>query len=417
MTETSQRIRAVARVGAAAPDRDGTLLPRRRPGHLGPIHIMQLLLVEAALVVVVAAVGHGPVALGGAGGAALVLLTVALARRKGRWWLERRMMTYRYRQRQRTRPAGHRPDPRLTALRGLAPGLAVEDIAAPDGAQVGVARDDAGWYAVAAVSPTAAMRDEPNAGLPLDALLATLSEAGQPGVTLQVVTQTVPADGLAVDPGSPAGQSYRQLLGQFGAAPVALDRATWVAVRLDARSLAEAGADDVADVDQAPVLIAALIRRVSKALRRVGMPYQVLDTQGLLAALARSCDLEPYPENGQPAAFREDWATWHSRELAHRTFWLREWPPPAAAAALLAVLTTSQAALTSVALMVAADDEEDGPVDLRCLVRVAAPAGALDQVGRNLVRAAQQAHGELFAMDGEQGPAVYASAPSGGGPR
>src|SRR2546421_48369 len=178
MTETSQRIRAVARVGAAAPDRDGTLLPRRRPGHLGPIHIMQLLLGEAALVVVVAAVGHGPVALAGAGGAALVLLTGAVARRKGRWWLERRMMTYRYRQRQRTRPAGHRPDPRLTALRGLAPGLAVEDIAAPDGAQVGVARDDAGWYAVAAVSPTAAMRDEPNAGLPLDALLATLTEAG-----------------------------------------------------------------------------------------------------------------------------------------------------------------------------------------------------------------------------------------------
>jgi hypothetical protein len=72
--------------------------------------------------------------------------------------------------------------------------------------------------------------------------------------------------------------------------------------------------------------------------------------------------------------------------------------------------------LTSIALVLAREDEE-GPVDLRCLVRIAAPPAALTQVGRSLVRAAQQAGGGLFPMDGEQGPAAYASAPTGGGPR
>ena len=417
MTETSQRVRAVARVGAPAPARSGTgtLLPRRRPGYLGPVHVMQLLLVEAAVVAVAAALGRGPVVLAAAGGAALVLLAVALVRRDGRWWLERRLMARRYRQRRRSRP-GARPDPRLTALRQLSPGLAVENIAAPDGAQVGVGRDDAGWYAVAAVVPSAPMRDAPMAGLPLDALLTTLAEAGQPGAVLQLVTHTVPAPGLAVDPGSPASQSYRQLLGQFGNAPVTVDRATWLAVRLDAQALAEAGADDVTEVDQAASLVAALVRRVAKALRHVGVPYQVLDAEGLLAALARSADLAPPPETGQPVLPREEWAVWHSAQLAHRTYWLRDWPDLGEAGALLAMLTHTPAALTSIAVIVA-PEEDAGPVDLRCLIRVAAPAAALDQVGRTLTRTMEQARAKLFPLDGEQGPAAYATAPTGGGPR
>jgi type VII secretion protein EccE len=417
MTESPPRVRAVARVGAAAPVRAGraTLASRRRPGHLGPVHVMQLLLAEAAVVAVVATLGQPPVIAGTAAAAAVVLLAVALARRSGRWWLERRVMAWQYARRRRARAAGQRDDPRLAALRVLAPGLAVEDIGAPDGAQVGVARDDAGWFAVAAVVPSAPLRDDPTGGLPLDTLLGALTEAGQPGAVLQVVTHTVPAPGLAVDPGSPAGQSYRQLLGQFGGAPAPVDRATWVAVRLDAKALAEAGADDVAEVDQAPLLVAALLRRVAKSLRRVGVPHQVLDAPGLLAALARSCDLDP-AETGQPAMPREDWSQWSSARLAHRTYWLRDWPPLPEAGALLTALTGSPAALTSVSLVVAAEAEEE-PVDLRCLVRVAAPAAALAQACRALVRTAEQARAGLFALDGEQGPAAYASAPTGGGPR
>ena len=220
MTQPPQRVRAVARVGGSSGRPDApSLLPRRRPGHLGPVHIMQLVLVEAAVIAVVASFGHGLLLISTIAVVALLLLVATLARYGGRWWLERRLMTWQYRQRQR-RGGGPGPDPLVGALRQLSPGLVVEDVDAPDGAQVGVARDDAGWYAVAAVSPTAEMRDDPTSGVPLDLLVETLSEAGQPGVAVQVVLHTVPATGFSVDPGSPVGQSYRQLLTQSAANPI-----------------------------------------------------------------------------------------------------------------------------------------------------------------------------------------------------
>jgi type VII secretion protein EccE len=235
-------------------------------------------------------------------------------------------------------------------------------------------------------------------------------------VSLQVVWHTVPAPGLAIDAGAPAGQSYRQLLGQSGSAPIPLDRSTWITVRVDAKALAEAGADETTDVDRAPLLVVTLVRRVAKALRRVGLHYQILNAEGLLAALARSCDLEPAPETGQPTLPKEDWAVWHSSSLAHRSFWLRRWPPLGDAGALLAWLTSVPAALTSVSLVLAPDADED-TVDLRCLVRLAAPPEVLAPACRTLVRGVEKARGDLFPLDGEQGPAVYASAPTGGGPR
>ncbi len=418
MSQSPQRVRAVARVGATAPVRSGpaALFPRRRPGHLGPVHVMQLLLAEAAAVVVVGALGHSVVIVATAAAVATVILILTLARYRGRWWLERRLMTWQFRRRRRV-STGPGVDPRLAALRRLAPGLAIEDVDAPDGAQVGVARDDAGWYAVAAISPSAEMRDDPGPSVPLELLAETLADAGQPGMVLQIVLHTVPAPGLGVDPGAPASQSYRQLLGQSGAAPIPLDRATWVAVRADAKALAEAGAEDVTDLDRAPLLVVAMVRRVAKSLRRVGIPYQVLDAEGLTAALARSCDLQPAEEaGGQPAQPREDWGAWRSATLAHRSFWLRKWPPLRDAGALLAWLTTVPAAMTSVCLVLAPEPGEDA-VDVRCLVRLAAPPKALAQACLTLVRGVGQAHGHLFSLDGEQGPAAYASAPTGGGPR
>jgi type VII secretion protein EccE len=362
----------------------------------------------------VATLNRAPIVVGTAAVAAAILLLATLARHRGRWWLEQRLMTWQFRRR-RGIPARPGGDARLVALRRLAPGLAVGNVVAPDGAQVGVGRDDAGWYAVAAISPTAEMRDDPGPGVPLEPLLEALTDAGQPGVVLQVVLHTVPAPGLGVEAGAPASQSYRQLLGQSGSAPIPLNRATWVAVRVDAKALAEAGAEEVSDIDRTPLLMVSLVRRIAKVLRRVGIPCQVLDAEGLLAALARSCDLDPVNEAGQPAASREDWDSWHSAALAHRSFWLRRWPSPGEAGALLTWLTTVPAAMTNVCLILAPGGE--GEVDLRCLVRLAAPPAALAQASLALVRGVAKAHGDLFPLNGEQGPAVYASAPTGGGPR
>ena len=101
MTESPVHVRAVARVG----DQPGTtgsatLLPRRRPGHLGPVHVIQLLLAEIVIIAMLAAAGGGPVALAVTGVLGLAMLAVTLSRREGRWWLERQMMTWQYQYRQ-----------------------------------------------------------------------------------------------------------------------------------------------------------------------------------------------------------------------------------------------------------------------------------------------------------------------------
>jgi type VII secretion protein EccE len=411
MTESPVHIRATARVGADAPKHPGpaTLLPRRRPGHLGPLHVTQLLLAEAAIVAILVAFGRDPVVLVVAVLLGLLVLVVALGRRGGRWWLERRVMTWQFRRRRQARSPGTHKDPRLAALQWLAPGLAVEDLAAPDGSQIGVARDDSGWFAVAALAPSAAMRDDPRPPLPLDTLVTALADADQPGAVVQVVTHTVPAPAGQ----DASGQSYRELLQRYGPVAVPVDRATWIVVRLDARSLAEAGADLSGQGAQAPAVVAALLRRLVKALRRGAVPVQPLDREGLIDALARSCDLIA-ADPSTPVRPREEWDAWHSGRLAHRSYWVRGWPSVTQITALLDWLATAPAALTSVVVILAPQGDD---IDMRCLTRVAAAPEQLASVCDAVTRGARLAHAQLFELDGEQGPAVYASAPTGGGPR
>ncbi|MDG4772610.1 type VII secretion protein EccE [Solwaraspora sp. WMMD792] len=409
-----------ARVSAETPDASGPaiLLPRRRPGYLGPVHVMQLLLVEAVIVAVLAVLGRGVALTTGASAAGLLLLAATLGRHQGRWWLERRAMTRQYRRRrQDTSGTPRADDPRVAALHRLAPGLVVENVAVADGAQVGVARDDAGWYAVAAVTPSTPMRGVAG-GLPLEKLADALSEADQPGTVLQVVTQTVPAPSVDMHPSAPAGQSYHQLLARFGGVPLPADRATWIAVRLDARALAEAAATGDADLDAAPAVVAALVRRVTKSLRRVGVSCRLLDADGLLTALVRSCDLEPAAPDTQREAAppREEWSDWHSSRLAHRSFWIRDWPPVGQVSGLLDWVSTVPAAMTNVALIMAPDSSQK-MIDLRGLVRVSAPAADLGQLCQSVAQGVERAGADLFPLHGEQGPAVYASAPTGGGAR
>ena len=405
--------------------RAGGPVPRRRPGYLSGVHVTQLLIAEVALVAALASVIFGPIFAIGAGIVGAILLVVTFARRGGRWWVERRVMAWRYRRRLRG-AAGARPaaDTRLAAVRRLAPDLVVENVQVAGGGLVGVARDDGGWFAVASISSDATVRDDPVV-LPLDLLATALAEADQPGAVLQVVIQAVPAPG-AEAPTSPAGDSYQQLLASFGPTPIPADRSTWIAVRLDARALAEALGDRWADLDSAPAVVAALIRRVTKALRPHGVNPRLLDADGILAALVQSCDLEVPPTGsyggsssgaGSPAAAgNEDWSAWRSCRFSHRCFWIREWPSIDATAGLLESVFAAPTAMTSVSLILA-PDYGDPAVDLKALVRVAAAPDQLADACRGVVRGVRRAKADLFPLDGEQAPAVYASAPTGGGGR
>lgn len=393
--------------------RRALLSPRREPDRLGRFHVLQLVVLEFVLIAGLMTAGFGPVpAIGAASGGLLVMLAV-LSRYQGRWWVERRAIAWRFRKRRRAQAADARAytDPRLAVLGHLASNLAVRNVRTADGSQVGIGSDDAGWFAVAAVTSTAPMYDGPGARVPLAALTAALADVGQPGTIVQVVRHTLPAPGPDRDPTSPVGRSYRQVLTDTGFVP--MDQSTWVAVRLEGRLLAEAGAPGGVELDGAPSVVAAVIRRVTKSLWRCGVPCRVLNDEELVAALARSCDLDAITAE-EAGRVREEWTAWRTPRLTHRSFWVHSWPQPAKAAAVLDVLTSAPATMTNVSLVLAPEGEL---VDLRCLVRVGAPASVLPKLCHDLLRQARRVNAHLVPLDGEHGPAAYASAPTGGGVR
>ncbi|MEU4623031.1 type VII secretion protein EccE [Actinoplanes sp. NPDC023801] len=402
-----------------APEATVRAVPRK--GHLGPFSLAQILAAEAALFALVAAVTRSPVALLAALAGSAVLLLVFFARRQHRWWLEHQLVARDHRRRRAAR-ADPRSGPVLAALRTIAPGLTVEDIGVPDRAApgitgtdgpavpekaVGVARDEAGWFAAVALDPAAAP-------LPLDTLLGVLSGTGQPGLMMELVTHTVPAPSPDVPAASPSGASYRQLVETVSPVPVPAYRESTISVRIDAQSLAEAVLDHTTDPDEAAKLVAGLARKVAAGLRRLGVTGRPLDSGQLLALLARSCDVEPWALTEGPGV-DEAWTHWRSARLVHRTYWLKTWPAAATEiGSLFAWAATAPAAQTSVALVL--DTAGGDEVAMRAFIRLATrPDADLRALDRVLQEGVRRVGGELQALDGEHGPAAYATAPTGGG--
>jgi type VII secretion protein EccE len=398
--------------GAADGTAGGAAKPVPRPGHLGSLSVAQIVVAEAVILATLATATRGTVPLMIAIAASVLILVVFFARRRGRWWLEDVAIAWQHRRRRSAaRDAG--AGAVLAALRSIAPGLAVRDVSAPDGARVGVARDEAGWFTVVALTPATGVHQDA-VPLPLDALATMLAAVDQPGVVLQLVTHTVPAPGPDLHPASPAGGSYRQLVDSLSTVAVPAHRETSLCVRLDARAFAETLLDHTADPETAAALVASLGRRVATSLRRLRIPCRMLDGDELVAALARSCDVDS-GVLGDAAQVREDWHEWHSAGLVHRTYWLKAWPAPAARlGTLLDWVATLRSAQTSVAVIL--DPSGEGDIAVRALIRVAAQAGLdLSALEQALVAGVRDLGGELQALDGEQGPAVYATAPTGGG--
>jgi type VII secretion protein EccE len=414
MTEASSTIRAAARVGAPPPTAAGppVLVARSRPGYLGTFSLARLLLVELLVMLPIATVRSPLWTLVVVSAGCLLVAVIALGRTGGRWWTERVALSWSYRHRHGLVP-DRLPDPRLRALRTLAADLQVANVSAADGAPVGIGSDSAGWFAIAALVPHPGLRGDIVADVPLGRLARLISDSEQPGAVVQVVLHTTPAPTTALDPEQWCAASYHELLSRYGAVPA--NQTAWIAVRLDSRALARASVGGPDESRQAPAVVAGLIRRASRAMDRAGVATQVLDADGMLDALAHSCDLTPTAERSRTEPAREEWSTWHSTRLVHTCFWVRQWPAPPASGALVRALATSpQATFTSVAVIL--EPTEEG-VELHCLTRVAAPADQLAAGCRTLTEAARQVGAEVLPLDGEQAPAVYASAPTGGGAR
>lgn len=404
-------VRGSARIGAdpVAARQPPLMRTRRRSGRIGGVSVLQLLLAEGVLVAVALVFVRHPLVGAIAIVLGVLLLILAFGRSGGRWWTEILALRWQFRRRRSARrvPA---EDMRLTALRALAPDLVVrERVLQGDQDRIGVGQDGAGWFAAAAVLPPAGIRAQAPAPLPVDKLVEVLTEAGQPGTVLQVVTHTVPAPGMLVA-GPAYADSYRELVSLAGEAPPQ-EQALWVAVRADAQSLARTVVDG-ATADDVPTLVATLARRATKLLRRDGFRASLLSPDELVDALVTSAGLDEYDPHHSTA--REEWTAWHANGLAHATFWVRSWPGLSAASSMLERLAATPASFTSVTLILEPQGQE---TTLRCLVRVAAPAEVLAMSCQALEAAARQYGAELFRLDGEQAPAAYTSAPSGGGAR
>jgi len=443
VSETANGARAVARVPMTTRSLTDTpaIRPARSAGQLGRVHILQLLVVEALLAGVLMLLGKGVAVSAGAGAIAAVLGVATLARRNGRWWLEQWAISRVFRRRQAAAPTAPRTEDDLAGLRLLAPGLTIIELGrtepeadssatadsgrpARDGADadgpgvIAVARDAAGWYAVADLDAALVTADAPGAGVPLALVARTLSVVGQAGVPLQVVTQVMPAPSNSPQAGTQANRSYRELIVQVGAGPKPVHSASRLVVRLEAQLLAAAGA--ARDVNsEAPSVVAALLRRAVRTLELAGLAATPLDRAGLVAVLQQSCGLQ----DGSPAP-REEWNGWHSGGETHVSYWISQWPEPDRVPALLrgfAMIPATQTTLATIVAIPAADAGEETPdppldeVGLRCLVRVTAPGPRIEDVHGRVMRWAAEGGAQLRRLDGEHAPAIYATAPTGGG--
>jgi type VII secretion protein EccE len=408
MSDAAGHVRAVARVGSVpqAPRGPVVLMRRRQPGHIGLLSVTQLLLVEILLVGVLAAAGVNQIAVGVVAVAGAVAMWVLFWRRRGRWWTERLSIS-RALNRRRDAAASRHPDPRLAALHVVAPGLEVTTHEASSGERVGIGRDESGWFGVAAMSQPLFARAGAFPRLPLDRLAQVLREMDQPGSVVQLVVQSVPAPTSDIDARNQCVMSYQQLLSKHGIVPA--DRIVWVSVRVDEQRFLSAWVDDSDPIDQAPAVVAALVRRMGRVMRGDGITYQALDADGLLDALVRSLDLERDPTAEPP---KETWENWRSAHLMHASFWISNWPQPDQAAPMLEQIAAIPAASTTLSLTL---DPHEEYTDFRCLVRISTKEFGLAAATTAIHDIVRRAGGSVVRLDGEQVPAAYATAPTGGG--
>jgi type VII secretion protein EccE len=381
------------------------------PGRLGRV---QLVALELAVIAVGGAVfADRPVAVVATGIAAVVLLAVTFGRSKRRWAYESIAARRRLRRRRQAASVALRQPGGPGSLAALAPGLTVRPVV-DRGTAIGVGQDELGWFAAAVVAPWTGLSGARAATLPMDRLTRLLAEGSLPVSTLQVVTHQVPAPSAGMDGRTPCASSYRELVGQ---APVVTDQQTWIAVRLGPRDGAEAAAErggGLAGVDRA---LAAGLGRIGAVLDSAGLDHRVLDADALRQALTVSCGLHrlggavPVARSlPAPVPVAERRTYWQAAGALHVCFAVGEWPaqPPPGLLAELTQVPLAAAVDSAVVLR----PVEDG-LAVRALIRVAAAPDRMNACVQHLLAIAGRVGVRLTRLDGEQAPAVYATAPTG----
>ncbi|MEU6545369.1 type VII secretion protein EccE [Streptomyces sp. NPDC046859] len=396
-----------------------------RPGGLGPVRLQQLILVELAAAVMVAAWAAGTSwLLAPAGAVAALLLLLAVLRRGRRplpeWYETTRALSRRRRDAKLPVPPG--TDAMLVPVVECDPALRTYSFVSRDDRSIGMIGDGTFLTAVLFVQP-GDQPLRPGAGerqLPLKLVQDALEVDGIRLASVQVVQHTQPAPAPHLPPQSLAARSYGPLQAQSGSPAL---RLTWVALKLDPELCPEAVK---ARGDGVPGAQRALLRvadQLASRLAGAGFKATILDETELVQALATSSCLNPRAnqQHGQDGRTQrrtvEAVRTWRVDDRWHTTYWVSRWPqlgPGGVALPELVTRFTSLPVLATTFSMTLSKAGNRG-VALTGHIRVTARGDdELGEVGRELERAASAAKVGLVRLDREQVPGALATLPLGG---
>ncbi|MFE1465525.1 type VII secretion protein EccE [Streptomyces nigra] len=396
-----------------------------RPGGLGPVRLQQLILVELAAAVMVAAWAVGTSwLLAPAGAVAALLLLLAVLRRGRRplpeWWETTRALRQRRRDAKLPVPPG--TDAMLAPVVECDPALRTYSFVSRDDRSIGMIGDGTFLTAVLFVQPG----DQPlrpgaaERQLPLKLIQDALEVDGIRLASVQIVQHTQPAPAPHLPPQSLAARSYGPLQAQAGSPAL---RLTWVALKLDPELCPEAVK---ARGDGVPGAQRALLRvadQLSSRLAGAGFKATILDETELVQALATSSCLNPranqqHAQDGRTQRRTvEAVRTWRVDDRWHTTYWVSRWPQLGAGGVALPELVTRFTSLPVLATTFSMTLSKAGNrgVALAGHIRVTARGDdELGQVGRELERAASAAKVGLVRLDREQVPGALATLPLGG---
>ncbi|MBG6135862.1 type VII secretion protein EccE [Longispora fulva] len=152
--------------------------------------------------------------------------------------------------------------------------------------------------------------------------------------------------------------------------------------------------------------LANAVRRVSRQLRRAGVPARGLPEHELLGTLAALAHV-----NGGRGRIREEWGHWSSGTVAQATYHLGEWadlPGPAGARLTQRLLTAVPQAAVTIAVIARRDGSSTATL------RAAAPTrGDLERAVLTLTRVAQAEGIVLTPHDGRHLRALASTLPLG----
>ncbi|GAB3964952.1 type VII secretion protein EccE [Plantactinospora veratri] len=352
----------------------------------------QIVALQVALALVLAAASQGPLLLAGAALLAVALVVLTWLRMRRRWLFEWIAIGLRYSSRQRTLPQAAPPEALLDLVNPGAVVLPV-DLAGDAACMVS---DAYGLTAVLELGDQVGMLADSPQSLLSPAGLLPAASAETPPMRVQLVLTGAPAPTLSAGGGTPA-TSYRQLTeGRL----LGHERAL-LAVRV-------LRADGWSDDDLRRALSSA-VRKVRRRLTPV--PTRVLGERAALGVLAETV----HHDGAQPA--RENWQGVSLGGLLQTTFRLRRWPDLRTEAGRRFVPRLLALPATATTVSVSAGPWAGGGTDnirVDVTVRVAADSpqtlGTAVQALRRLLSAE---HAVARRLDGEQLDGVAATLPLG----